>query len=758
MHHARHTLLIGPSMRLFAATATMMLLSTTAFAQTNAPAAASAALPATNPFAQASTRPFEAPPFDRIKSTDYAPALLAGMAAQRAEINAITRARSAPTFENTIAAMERSGRLLERASLAFSGVVGANTDDTLQKTQADLAPAFAAHQDAINLDPALFARVKTIYDQRQSLRLDAEQLQVLTLTYQNMVRAGAQLSPADKLTLSRYNSQLSTLETAFQQKLLAAAKAGALVVDDKAKLAGLSDGEIAAAADAAKARGMAGKYVLTLQNTTQQPELATLTDRATREALFNASWTRAAKGDANDTRDTIAQIALLRAQKAKLLGFPTWADYVLQDQMAKTPKTALGFMQQLGTPVAAEQRREAAELQAQIKATGGNFALKPWDWDFYSEQVRKAKYDLNQDQLKPYFEINKVLTDGVFYAANQLYGLTFKRRTDIPVYQPDVMVYEVNEADGTPVGLMYFDYWKRDNKNGGAWMSNFVNQSKLLGTKPVIYNVGNFTKPSAGQPALISFDDVTTMFHEFGHALHGLFANQTYPSVSGTNTARDFVEFPSQFNEHWALDPKVLPHYAVDYRSGQVIPQALVDKIKRAGTFNSGYSFGEALAAAEMDMSWHSLTAAQGKQNPDAFETQALAATGLDVADVPPRYRSSYFLHIWGNGYSAGYYAYSWTKMLSANAFNWFEQHGGMTRANGQRFRDLILSKGHTEDYAPMFRTFNGADPQVGPLLNDLGLNADGSRIAVDAATPPVSDGTVPAAPSAKPATGKTGG
>ena len=740
-------------MRLLAATATIMLMSTTALAQTAAPAAkASASLPASNPFAQASTLPFQAPPFDRIKSGDYAPALLAGMAAQRAEINAITRARSAPTFENTIAAMERSGRLLERAAMAFYGVVGANTDDILQKTQADLAPAFAAHQDAINLDPALFARVKTLYDQRQSLGLDAEQLQVLTLTYQGMVRAGAQLSPADKQTLSRYNGQLSTLETAFQQKLLAAAKAGALVVDDKAKLAGLSDGEIAAAADAAKARGLAGKYVLTLQNTTQQPELATMKDRATREALFNASWNRAVKGDANDTRDTIAQIALLRAQKAKLLGFPTWADYVLQDQMAKTPKTALAFMQQLGTPVAAEQRREAGELQAQIKATGGDFQLKPWDWDFYSEQVRKAKYDLNQDELKPYFEINKVLTDGVFYAANQLYGLNFKRRTDIPVYQPDVMVYEVTEANGTPVGLMYFDYWKRDNKNGGAWMSNFVNQSKLIGTKPVIYNVGNFTKPSAGQPALISFDDVTTMFHEFGHALHGLFANQTYPSVSGTNTARDFVEFPSQFNEHWALDPKVLPHYAVNYRNGEVIPQALVDKIKRAGTFNSGYSFGEALAAAEMDMSWHSLTAAQGKQNPDAFEVQALAATGLDVADVPPRYRSSYFLHIWGNGYSAGYYAYSWTKMLSANAFNWFEQNGGMTRANGQRFRDMILSKGHTEDYAPMFRNFNGSDPQVGPLLKDLGLNADGSRIAADAAPAAVGDGTVPSAPVTKPA------
>ncbi|SEN11885.1 peptidyl-dipeptidase Dcp Metallo peptidase. MEROPS family M03A [Sphingomonas gellani] len=746
-------------MRFLAAAATIMLMSTTTLAQNAAPAAASPApLPASSPFAQPSTLPFQAPPFDRIKSADYAPALLAGMAAQRAEIKAITRARSAPTFENTIDAMERSGRLLERASMAFYGVVGANTDDTLQKTQADLAPKFAAHQDAINLDPALFARVKTLYDERQSLGLDPEQVQVLTLTYEGMVRAGAQLSPADKVTLGKYNAQLSTLETAFQQKLLAAAKAGALIVSDKQKLAGLSDAEIAAAADAAKARGLAGKYVLTLQNTTQQPELATLKDRATREALFRASWTRAAKGDANDTRDTIAQIAFLRAQKAKLLGYPTWADYVLQDQMAKNPKTALGFMQQLGTPVAAEQRREAAELQAQIKATGGTFPLKPWDWDFYSEQVRKAKYDLNQDELKPYFEINKVLTDGVFYAANQLYGLNFKRRTDIPVYQPDVMVYEVTEANGTSVGLMYFDYWKRDNKNGGAWMSNFVNQSRLNGTKPVIYNVGNFTKPAAGQPALISYDDVITMFHEFGHALHGLFANQTYPSVSGTNTARDFVEFPSQFNEHWALDPKVLPHYAVNYRDGTVIPQSLVDKIKRAGTFNSGYSFGEALAAAEMDMSWHSLTTAQGKQNPDAFEAQALAATGLDVADVPPRYRSSYFLHIWGNGYSAGYYAYSWTKMLSANAFNWFEQNGGMTRANGQRFRDMVLSKGHTEDYAPMFRNFNGADPQVGPLLKDLGLNADGSRISTGDAATPVSDGPVTSAPSGKPATaGRTG-
>ncbi len=742
---------------LLAATALVATLPMTATAQ-KAIMKAPAASFANNPFAKPSTLPFEAPPFDRIKDTDYQPAIEAGMAQQLAEIRAIDVNRAAPTFDNTIAALERSGRMLDRANNAFNAVVGANTNDTLQAAQSALAPKYAAHADAISLDPLLFAKVKTLYDQRAALKLSPEQAMVLTLTYQNMVRAGAQLAPADKTTLSAYNSQLSTLETAFQQKLLAAAKAGALVVDDKAKLAGLSDAEIAAAAAAAKDRGMEGKYLLPLQNTTQQPQLAELSDRATREALFNASWTRAERGGANDTRATIAEIALLRAKKAKLLGFPTWADYVLQDQMAKTPGTALGFMQQLGRPVAAEQQREAAELQAQIKADGGDFDLKPWDWNRYSEQLRKAKYDLNQDELKPYFEINKVLTDGVFYAANQLYGLTFKRRTDLPVYQPDVMTYEVFDADGSQLGLMYFDYWKRDNKSGGAWMSNFVGQSKLLGTKPVIYNVANFSKPVDGQPALITFDDVTTMFHEFGHALHGLFADQTYPSVSGTSVARDFVEFPSQFNEHWALDPKILPHYAVNYKTGAVIPQTLVDKIKRAGNFNTGYSFGEALTAAELDMSWHSLPATAPKQDVDAFEAKALAATGLDTKDVPPRYRSSYFLHIWGNGYSAGYYAYSWTKMLDENAYDWFERHGGLTRANGQRFRDMILSKGHTEDYAPMFRAFYGADPEVAPLLKSLGLNADGSRIAADGTTP-TSDGTV--APNAQPSPAKpsrTGG
>ena len=712
-------------MRPFSLAAVAVLMTTTA-----APSTAGAqTLPAANPFAKPSTLPYHAPAFDRIKDTDYQPAIEAGMAEQRREIAAIANNTAAPTFENTIVAMERSGQLLERAGNAFNGVTGANTNDTLQAAEAALAPKYAAHGDAIALDAKLFARVKTLYDKRAALNLTPEQTRVLVKTYENMVRAGAQLTPAQKTRMTALNAELAQLTNTFNQKLLAATKAGALVVDDKAKLAGLSEAEIAAAADAAKARGLDGKWAIPLQNTTQQPLLAKMTDRPTREALFKASWTRTTKGDANDTRAIIAQIAQLRAEKAKLLGYPTYADLSLADSMAKTPKIASDFMRQLATPLAVEQKREAAELQALVKQEGGDFTLQPWDWDFYSEKLRKARYDLNQDELKPYFEITKVLENGVFEAARQMYGLTFKKRTDIPVYHPDVTVYEVFEANGQPLGLAYFDYWKRDNKRGGAWMSNYVNQSKLFGTKPVVFNVGNFTKPAAGQPALVTFDDVSTMFHEFGHALHGLFANQTYPSVSGTATARDFVEFPSQFNEHWALDPAVLPKYAVHYQTGQVIPPALVERIKRASTFNSGYSVGEALAAAQMDMSWHALTADQPRQDADAFEAKALAATGLDTANVPPRYRSSYFQHVFGSGYAAGYYAYQWTKMLDTNAYEWFERNGGMTRANGQRFRDMVLSQGDTQDYATMFRAFYGRDPEIAPMLKDMGLNADGSRI-----------------------------
>jgi peptidyl-dipeptidase Dcp len=686
-----------------------------------APAAATATLAASNPFAKPSALPFHAPPFDRIKDRDYEPALLAGIAQQRREVTAIADNPAPPTFDNTLVALERSGELLDRASMAFSAVTGANTDDALQAVDTRMAPRFAAHHDFIYLNPKLFARVQSLQDRRDSLGLNPEQAKLLQVYYDAFVKAGAKLPAAKRAQLAQLNLRIGTLETAFTQKLLAATKAGALRVTDKAALAGLSDDEIAAAAEAAKARKLAG-YVLPLQNTTQQPALESLTNRATREALFTASVNRASKGDKNDTRATIAELAQLRAKKAALIGFPNWAAYTLTDEMAKTPETAIGFVTRLAPAVAAKERAEAADIQQLIKTQGGNFEARPWDWNFYSEQIRAQRYALDSDALKPYFEINKVLTDGVFYAANQLYGLTFQERKDIPTWTPDMRVFEVHEENGKTIGLMYFDYWKRDNKSGGAWMSNLVDQSYLLGTMPVIYNVANFTKPAAGQPALISFDDVTTMFHEFGHALHGLFAAQTYPKLSGTNVARDFVEFPSQFNENWALDPKVLPHYAVHYQTGSPIPQAMIDKIKRARTFNQGYELGEAVTAAKLDLDWHSLPASAPRQDSDAFEAKALAASGFDVADVPPRYRSPYFLHIWGNGYSAGYYAYAWTEMLDHDAFAWFTAHGGLTRANGQRFRDMVLSRGDTLDYGEMYRAFAGHDPDIQPMLVFRGL------------------------------------
>jgi peptidyl-dipeptidase Dcp len=680
--------------------------------------------PLSNPLAAPSTLPYQAPRFDQIKDSDYQPAFELGMKQQIAETAAIAANSAPPTFGNTIAAMEKSGRMLDRVNNTFFGVVQANTDPALDKVQTIEAPRLAAHEDAIYLNPKLFARVKALYDSRASLKLDAEAAQVLKLYYRQFIHAGANLSPADKVRLQQINKEDASLETDFQQRLVAGTKAGALVLDDKAQLAGLTDAQIANAADAAKARGLKGKFVLPLQNTTQQPLLTDLSDRAVREKLFNASWTRTEKGDANDTRAIIARLAMIRARKAQLLGYPNYAAYVLYDQMAQTPEAVEKFIGQLVPPTRAKAAQEAGLIQAAIDKDGTHFNLKPWDWQRYAEKVRKARYDLDDNALKPYFELHKVLTDGVFYAANQLYGITFKPRSDIPVYQPDVMVYEVFDKDGAALGLMYFDYFKRDNKSGGAWMSNFVGQSKLLGTKPVIYNVANFTKPAPGQPALISFDDVTTMFHEFGHALHGLFADQTYPLVSGTNVARDFVEFPSQFNEHWALYPQVLRHYAVNYKTGAPIPQALVDKIKSSQTWGQGYELGELLAASQLDMRWHELPAGAPKQDVDAFETQALKETGTDFPNVPPRYRSSYFLHIWANGYSAGYYAYQWTVMLDDDAFAWFTANGGLSRANGQRFRDLILSKGHTLDYGPMFRAFYGKDPDIGPMLEHRGLAA----------------------------------
>jgi peptidyl-dipeptidase Dcp len=728
-------------------TAAVAFAATPAFAApAKKPAAtASAALPASNPFAKPSTLPMQAPDFSKIKDSDYLPAIMAGMAQQKAEVSQIANNPAAPTFNNTLVPLERSGQLLERTLLAFFAVSGANTNDTLQDVESKTSPLLAAHQDFIFLNPKLFQRVKTLHEQAASLNLNPEQAKLLDVYYKQFIKAGAQLSPEKQAQLKQMNERLSTLSTDFSQKLLAATKAGAVHITDKAALAGMSDAEIAAAAQAAKDRKLDG-YVLPLQNTTRQPAASDIDSHATRQELFNASVTRAEHGDANDTRSIISELAKLRAEKAALLGFDNYADYTLSDQMAKNRATAMGFLNRLAPATAAKQQKEWADIVALAKSQGANFTPTAADWNYYAEQIRKQRYDLNQDELKPYFEIHKVLTDGVFYAANQLYGITFKERHDLPTWNPDMMTYEVFDADGKPLGLMYFDYWKRDNKGGGAWMSNLVNQSYLRGTKPVIYNVANFTKPAPGQPALISFDDVTTMFHEFGHALHGLFAAETYPTLSGTNVARDFVEFPSQFNEHWALDPKVLPHYAVNYKTGETIPQSLVDKIKRSRTFNQGYDNGEVLEAAKLDLDWHSLAADAPLQNVDTFEAQALANSGFDTKDVPPRYRTSYFAHIWGGGYAAGYYAYPWTRMLAEDSAQWFESHGGLTRANGQRFRDMVLSRGNTEDLADMYRSFTGHDPEIEPYLEYYGLTGAGA-----ATTPPPAAAPAPA-PAPQPA------
>ena len=676
----------------------------------------------TNPFFAPSTLPFQAPPFNEIRSSDYQPAIEAGIAQQDSEVTRIANNPAAPTFDNTLVALERSGALLSRVEHAFNSVAQANTNDTLQQTRRVEAPRLAAHQDAIYLNPVLFKRVETIYNARDRMKLDPESTRLAEWYYRRFVHAGAKLSDADRTRLQEINKESSTLSTTFARKLLAATRAGGLVVDDKSTLAGLSDAEIDAAAQDANGRGLTGKWLIPLQNTTQQPDLTPLDNRVVRQQLFEASWTRAEKNDSNDTRATVARLAQLRAEKAKLLGYPNYAAWVLEENMAKTPATVLKFVRDLVPPATAKARAEGDAIQAMIKQDGQSFQLEPWDWNHYAEQVRKAQYDLDENQIKQYFELDDVLQNGVFYAANQLYGLTFKERKDIPVYQPDVRVFEVFDADGSPLALFYCDYFKRDNKAGGAWMSSFVTQSKLLGTKPVVYNVANFTKPAPGQPALLTFEDVTTMFHEFGHALHGMFASQEYPSLSGTSVARDFVEFPSQFNEHWASDPKIFAHYAKNYKTGAPMPQELVDKVRKAATFNQGYDLTELLAAALLDMSWHTLPASAPLQNVDSLEVQSLRTNHVDLRTVPPRYRSSYFSHIWASGYASGYYAYLWTEMLDDDAFQWFKENGGLTRANGDRFRSMVLSRGNTEDLAKMYRDFRGRAPSIEPMLEDRGL------------------------------------
>ena len=672
---------------------------------------------ANNPFMKKSSFQYQAPEFDKIKDEHFKPAFDYGLKQNLAEIEKLANNPEAPTFENTILPLEKSGEVLKRAQIVFYNVTGSNTNPTLQKIEEEYAPIFAAHSDKIYLNSKLFNRIKAV----KTDDLDAEDKRLIEVYKQKFELAGANLTDAQKEQMKTINAELATLGTQFSSKLLEARKKGAVLFDNAKDLEGLSADEIAAAATDAKNAGHEGKYLLTLLNTTQQPLLQNLKNRATREKLFKSSWYRAEKGDENDTRAILEKMAKLRMNKAHLMGKSSYAELNLMDQMAQKPENALKLLSQLANPAVEQARKEAADIQKLIDEQKGGFTLEPWDWNFYAEQVRKAKFDLDENQIKPYFEVSTVLEKGVFYAAEKFYGITFKERKDLPVYHPDVVAYEVFDRDGKSLAIYYLDFYTRDNKNGGAWMSNFVEQSFTTNTKPVIVNVFNYQKPAPGKPSLISYDDVSTMFHEFGHTLHGLFANQKYVTISGTNVPRDFVEFPSQINEFFALEPSVLKNYAIHYETKQPMPQALVEKIKNASTFNQGYATTELVSAATLDMAWHSVTSENQFKPTLEFEKDVLQKYGFTLPQVPPRYHSPYFAHIWGGGYSAGYYAYMWSDVLNADAWKWISDNGGMTRENGDRFRKYILSVGNSVDLNKAYKDFSGRNPEIKPLLQNKG-------------------------------------
>ena len=673
---------------------------------------------ANNPFMKKSSLQYQAPEFDKIKDEHFKPAFDFGLKQNISEIEKIANNTETPTFENTVLALEKSGEVLKRAQIVFYNLTGSNTNPTLQKIEEEYAPIFAAHSDKIYLNSKIFNRIKAV----KTDGLDAEDKRLIEVYKQRFELAGANLTDAQKDQMKAINAELATLSTQFTSKLLEARKKGAVLINDVKELDGLSADEIAAAATDAKNAGQEGKYLLTLLNTTQQPLLQNLKNRATREKLFKASWYRAEKGDENDTRAILEKTAKLKMDKAHLMGKSSYAELNLMDQMAKKPENALKLLSQLANPAVAQAKKESDDIQKLIDEQKGGFSVEPWDWNFYAEQVRKAKYDLDENQIKPYFEVSTVLEKGVFYAAEKFYGITFKERKDLPVYHPDVVAYEVFDRDGKSLAIYYLDFYTRDNKNGGAWMSNFVEQSFTTNTKPVIVNVFNYQKPAPGKPSLISYDDVSTMFHEFGHTLHGLFANQKYTTISGTNVPRDFVEFPSQINEFFALEPAVLKNYALHYETKQPMPTALVEKIKKAATFNQGYATTELVSAATLDMAWHSVTSENQFKPTLEFEKDVLQKYGFTLPQVPPRYHSPYFAHIWGGGYSAGYYAYMWSDMLNSAAWDWIKNNGGMTRENGDRFRKHILSVGNSVDLNQAFRDFTGKDPEITPLLKDKGF------------------------------------
>jgi peptidyl-dipeptidase Dcp len=667
--------------------------------------------------------PYEAPDFNWIRQEYLGPAMEEGMRRQLAEVEEIAKDPAAPTFENTIEALESTGQLLGRASSVLFGLVASHTNPELQKLRAELSPKLSAHRDAINMDARLFQRVKAVHDRREELALDPVSAFLLERRYIAFVRGGALLDEQGKKRLGEINEELSRLSTQFSDNVLAETNESAVVVEDVRRLDGLNEVEIAAAAEAANARGLEGKWLLTLSNTTQQPVLASLKDRSLREQVYRASIQRNSRGNEHDNLRIVARLAKLRAERAAILGYADHASYVLDDQMAKTPTAAMDLLVTMVPAAVRNATREAEKLHQLMQAGGEDHELQPWDWDFYAEQVRLAEYELDEAAIKPYLVLDSVLINGVFLSATKLFGITFKERTDIPVYHPDVRVWEVFDADGSGIGLYYGDFFTRDSKRGGAWMSSFVGQSDLLGHRPVITNNCNYPKPPEGAPALISWDNVQTLFHEFGHALHGLLSKVRHPYFSGTSVPRDFVEFPSQFQENWMLDPVIFGRYARHYKTNEPMPATMAEKLLKSGTFNQGYATTEYLAAALIDLEWHSLHAtAPEVSDPLAFEAEVLRKHGIALDLVPPRYRTPYFSHIWGGGYSAGYYAYLWSEVLEADAFDWFGKHGGLTRENGDRYRTMILSRGGSLQAADMYRELTGRDPVTEPLLKKRGL------------------------------------
>ena len=676
-----------------------------------------------NPLLTTSSLQFGYPPFDLIKNEHFEPAMIQGMAEQRAEIAAIASNVAPPTFENTLVAMEQSGQLLDRAATVFFGLSSAHTNDDIEAIQVRMSPQFAEHGDAILLDSQLFNRIDALHRERANLSLDPESLRLLEETYRDFVRAGALLTESGQERMRAINAEMASLQTAFRQNVLSEVNAQAIVVDDPEQLDGLSEGEIASAKAAAVERGLEDQWVIPLLNTSGQPALARLTHRDLRERIYRASVGRGSSGGDYDNRQTISKIMTLRAERANLLGYPNHAAFNLENQTAKTTEAVNDRLTGLAPVAVANAKTEAAQLQALIAAEGGDFDLAAWDWAYYSERLRAQKYDFDESELKPYFELDNVLTRGVFYAAERLYGITFELRDDLPVYHETVRVWEVRNADDSVLALFVEDMYARASKRGGAWAMSYVSQSGLMGTQPVSANHLNIPRPPAGEPTLLTWDEVTTLFHEFGHALHSMFADVQYPS--SLSVPRDFVEYPSQVNEMWASWPEILSNYAVHYETGESLSLELLEKVSASAQFNEGFRSTEYLAASLLDQAWHQRSV---DELPDAegvldFEANALNEAGAYFEVVPPRYRTTYFSHIVG-GYSAGYYSYIWSEVLDADTVEWFIENDGLQRDNGDHFRATLLSRGGSEDAMTLYRNFRGRDAALEPLLKRRGLTS----------------------------------